>query len=85
MKKVIKRIIRTLMAPFILKDLIRYKKLDTEKRFFTNFSDLYPCILDKTIRTSFDVHYVYHTSWAARKVKEINPKRHVDISSSLYF
>ena len=85
MKKAIKKSIRLLTQPFILKDLIRYKKLDTAKRFSTNFSDLYPCILDKTIKTGFDAHYVYHTSWAARKVKEINPNRHVDISSSLYF
>ncbi|MDB9851170.1 DUF268 domain-containing protein [Amylibacter sp.] len=28
---------------------------------------------------------MYHTSWAARKVKEINPDVHVDISSSLFF
>jgi hypothetical protein len=28
---------------------------------------------------------VYHTAWAARKVKEIGAQVHVDISSSLYF
>ena len=41
--------------------------------------------MDKTFKTGFDRHYVYHTSWAARKVKEINPIKHIDISSSLYF
>ena len=35
--------------------------------------------------THFDRHYVYHTSWAARVLKESNPAKHVDISSSLYF
>lgn len=45
----------------------------------------YPCLKDYTTTTAFDRHYIYHTAWAARKVKEINPPFHVDISSSLYF
>ncbi len=65
-------------------DYLKYKKLNDE-RFSLKFKDFYPCIKDKTIKTGFEAHYVYHTSWAARKVKEINPQRHVDISSSLYF
>jgi SAM-dependent methyltransferase len=40
---------------------------------------------DKTSTTPFDPHYLYHTSWAARQLRSINPKEHVDISSSLYF
>lgn len=40
---------------------------------------------DKTSTTPFDAHYLYHTSWAARQLRSINPKEHVDISSSLYF
>ena len=42
-------------------------------------------MFDKTVTTGFDRHYVYHTAWAARKVKAINPKVHIDIASSLYF
>lgn len=34
---------------------------------------------------SFDKDYIYHTAWATRKIKEFNPEKHVDISSSLYF
>ncbi len=34
---------------------------------------------------SFDRHYVYHTAWAARKIAEISPDKHVDISSCLWF
>jgi len=40
---------------------------------------------DKTSTTPFDAHYLYHTTWAARQLRFINPKEHVDISSSLYF
>ncbi len=54
-------------------------------RFSLSLKDAYPCVRDKTIKTGFDRHYVFHTSWAARKVKEIAPTYHIDISSSLYF
>jgi SAM-dependent methyltransferase len=47
--------------------------------------NLHPILNENTNETSFDRHYIYHTAWAARRVKEINPKKHVDISSSLYF
>src|SRR6185436_12946087 len=44
-----------------------------------------PCAFDKTSATPFDRHYIYHTAWAARVVREVGPQYHVDISSSLYF
>lgn len=47
--------------------------------------DRYPCLTDKTSETAFERHYVYHTGWAARVLSRTLPKRHVDISSSLYF
>jgi hypothetical protein len=40
---------------------------------------------EKTSQSGFDRHYVYHTAWAARMVRQANPSFHVDISSSLYF
>jgi len=85
MKKLIKKVIRIILIPFVLKDFLMFKLQDKKSRFSLLVSDFYPQIKDKTIKTSFDAHYVYHTSWAARKVKEINPGRHTDISSSLYF
>ncbi len=83
-KKIIKKLIRVAMSPFIIADYFKFLK-GSDKRFKLSLLDLYPCIKDKTVKTGFDAHYVYHTSWAARKVKEINPVRHSDISSSLYF
>lgn len=85
MKKLIKKGLRYIMIPFVFWDYIKFKKRDSEHRFNIKLNDFYPQIKDKTIETSFDTHYVYHTAWAARKVKEINPIKHVDISSSLYF
>lgn len=92
MKNTIKKLLRLAQIPFILKDWMKYKVITEElqkagvaSRFSLKMSDAYPCIKDKTVTTGFDRHYVFHTSWAARKVKEIDPAFHTDISSSLYF
>ena len=85
MKKLIKKIIKIILSPFVLPDYFKYQALDKNTRFKIKISEFYPQIKDRTIQTGFDRHYVYHTSWAARKVKEINPTFHTDISSSLYF
>lgn len=84
--KHIRRIVtRLLFFPFVLKDYFKYRSMDQSKRFNLTFWDSWPFVFDKTISTPFDRHYIYHTAWAARKVKEINPPKHVDISSSLSF
>lgn len=62
-----------------------FTNLDHSMRFRINYDDIYPCLDDNTAYTGFDSHYVYHPAWAARVVKEINPVKHVDISSSLHF
>ncbi len=81
----INRTRRILLSPFVLKDLFTFRQTKGAHRFTTHFSDFYPCIKDKTVKTNFDRHYIYHTSWAARVVREVFPSFHVDISSSLYF
>jgi SAM-dependent methyltransferase len=47
--------------------------------------DVWPFLDDATSETSFDAHYIYHPAWATRVVKNINPSKHVDISSTLHF
>lgn len=84
MKKFIKKSLNITLSPFILKDYFSFL-LKKDSRFSLSIFDFYPQIKDKTIKTGFDRHYVYHTSWAVRKVKEFNPIEHVDISSTLYF
>lgn len=84
MKKLIKKLIKKALSPFIIIDFIKFTR-QGNKRFKVSPLDFYPCVNDKTVKTAFDAHYVYHTCWAARKVKEIACKKHVDISSSLYF
>jgi SAM-dependent methyltransferase len=84
MKKIIKKIIRFTFFPFVASDFLRFSKVKND-RFSLSLKDVYPCVKDKTVKTGFDRHYVYHTSWAARKVAEIKPVFHTDISSSLFF
>lgn len=71
--------------PLIMKSYVRFRTMDTKKRFEIPFGSIMPCLFENIPYTRFDTHYVYHTAWAARKVKEINAEEHVDISSSLYF
>ena len=84
MKKKIKKLIKILLSPFVIKDYLVFTK-NPSPRFSTRISDFYPQIKDKTIGTNFDRHYIYHVAWAVRKVLALKPEFHTDISSSLYF
>jgi SAM-dependent methyltransferase len=85
---IIKKLVRILLArPFVIRDYFAFKKMQRSltQRFSIPLSELDLFSYDKTRDTGFDRHYVYHTSWAARKLAIIAPQKHVDISSSLYF
>lgn len=85
MKEALKKIIRYSLSPFVLTDFFAFRSKDHHPRFKLKLGDIYPQLKDKTVKTNFDRHYIYHTAWAIRKAKEINPEKHVDISSTLYF
>ncbi|MFA5997307.1 MAG: DUF268 domain-containing protein [Candidatus Paceibacterota bacterium] len=74
-----------LFLPLIIRSFVSFKAKDKQKRFKISILDIFPCLFENIPYTRFDTHYIYHTAWAARKVKEIDAKEHVDISSSLYF
>ncbi len=61
------------------------KSLDLPRRFNLRWEDRNPIFFGETGSHNFDRHYIYHTAWAVRKVRQIDPKKHVDFSSSLYF
>lgn len=63
----------------------KFNSLTVKKRFNLSWSFKSAITFEGTAMTEFDRHYVYHTSWAARCIAETKPKKHTDISSSLYF
>lgn len=65
-------------------DYFSYWK-DNDGRFRLRIEEIMPMIFDSTRETTFDRHYIYHPAWAARIIKTNNPKKHIDISSTLYF
>jgi hypothetical protein len=73
------------MFPFILRSYLAFTRKDKKQRFPIPMRSIMPVLFENTPYTRFDTHYIYHTAWAARKVKEIGAEKHVDISSSLYF
>lgn len=66
-------------------DFIKKENEKLDRGFKIDWKDRFLCLNDSTQTTGFDVPYVYHVAWAIRKVKEINPAKHFDISSSIYF
>lgn len=43
--------------------------------------DVYPQLWDRLAASPFDHHYFFQDTWAARRVAEIAPPRHVDVGS----
>jgi hypothetical protein len=84
-KHIVFRCISYCLFFFITSDFLLFKNKDAKHRFPMRLRDVYPCLFENTPYTRFDTHYVYHTAWAARKVKEIGAHEHTDIASSLYF
>jgi SAM-dependent methyltransferase len=74
-----------LRHPAFLKDFFKYRKNVKDNGQKPLFRNIRPFVHDKTQNTPFDTHYIYHIAWAVRKVKQIDPPKHIDISSSLHF
>ena len=61
------------------RDRRTYMKLPGAERLDWRASD--PQVHDLTQRSPFDPHYFYQDVWAAQRVAELAPKRHVDVGS----
>ncbi|NEP31283.1 MAG: DUF268 domain-containing protein [Moorea sp. SIO3B2] len=61
--------------------MVGYKEIDLAIKW----KERYPILNENTTTTAFEPHYTFHPAWAARILKQINPTKHVDISSSLSF
>jgi len=95
-RKLIIRIIKYFRLYNIIKNKILVKKFQKEfkkfqiisknkNRFSLKWKNKKPYLNDNTSQTNFDAHYIYHPAWAIRILKNINPEKHIDISSTLHF
>ena len=66
-----------------LSDWSEYSKMPGHETW--HFTDTYPCLFDRTVSTSFDVHYFYQSIWAFQAIKESGVTHHVDIGSQVAF
>lgn len=64
------------------RDYQRYTSLKANNKFSHKDRHFYPCLTDKTDLTEIEPIYFYQNSWTAKKIFELNPKKHVDIGSS---
>lgn len=62
-----------------------FKNMVSDSRFKMEWDNIYPCLEDKTSNTGYGSHYTLHPAWAARILKQISPKKLVDISSYIEF
>ncbi len=69
--------------PRYIRDLRRYTKMHGAEPI--KLVDTYPCLFDKTTKTSVDSHYFYQHLWAFERVHSLSPKLHVDVGSNVDF
>jgi SAM-dependent methyltransferase len=60
-------------------DLRRYRKLAPDDE--VSLANAYPQIHDRTATSAIDNHYFHQDVWAAQRVAELRPPRHVDVGS----
>jgi hypothetical protein len=47
--------------------------------------DLQPCFHERTAKSPFDPHYFYLGIWAAKRIMQFAPEKHVDVGSKVDF
>ncbi len=61
------------------RDLRAYRKLPGAEPFL--WRDANPQVHDRLDKSPYDSHYLFQDVWAARRVAEVAPERHVDVGS----
>jgi SAM-dependent methyltransferase len=62
-----------------LRDRAAYQRLPGAERL--RWSDSFPKLTDRLPSSPFDPHYFHQDVWAARRIAERRPSRHVDVGS----
>ncbi len=83
MDKVLYLVRNAFKLPAFIIDFVRFRR--GLKSFRCRWVDVLPMLNEKTSSMDFDAHYIYHTGWAARVLRELAPAHHIDISSALMF
>jgi SAM-dependent methyltransferase len=64
------------------KDYRKYKKFNSNQNFALKAVDIEACLIDKTENTPLDPVYFYQDTWAAKKIFDLKPQKHIDVGSS---
>ena len=67
-----------------IKHFFIFKKKNDD-RFTLSLWKSRPKLSDWNSSHPYDRHYIYHTSWAARRLYKATPEKHIDISSDIRF
>ncbi len=62
-----------------LRDLRAYRAMPGAEPL--RWRDAFPKVTDRLVTSPFDVHYLHQDTWAAQRVAEHGPPRHVDVGS----
>ena len=69
--------------PGYLRDLFKYSRMAGAEEI--KLTNTYPCLFDKTSKSSVDSHYFYQDLWAFKKISAAKPEFHVDVGSNVNF
>jgi len=69
--------------PGYIADMWKYSKMDGAEPI--RLADTYPCLFDRTAKSSVDSHYFYQHIWAMKRIYDLKPELHVDVGSSVDF
>jgi len=87
MRKILYLLTNFFKIPRFIINYYKFEKISVKysKRFVQKFREVLPIFKEDTVDMGFDHHYVYHTAWAAKVLRELDCKSHYDFSSSLMF
>ena len=63
-------------------ECIRFFRMNRGSAFVLRWSDIQPCLTDRTATTPLEPTYFLQDAWFARKIAEQRPASHVDVGSS---
>lgn len=71
-------------TPFFIRSARQYRKLNRVARFNITFRDLFPILTDRLSSAGIaGGHYFHQDLWAARKIFQKRPAKHIDIGSRI--